>query len=290
MNKVDVAICAYGKPWHSAVALFSLFEHSGNHIDRIFFHEEPKHPHGDSVSFIFPWFADRIIHYKPPLYLDWHGDRNRIYEEQYRMSIRYQYAWENTDKDYLFIFHNDCLFTSDIIGGMLERLENQVYSGVGQIGQCWNCSAFYDKVCDGNRYEQYKPTYQQLVELITRVPSPRTKVKDLSPAAPWPLPECRLNEFACLINLKKTRDLVLPKGDIPPIGLMGHDTGTDWFRGLSQRGHHFLNWHEGMTHAWVVPERNGHSLDECADDHYYSIEAKAKEYCLEHYKDKMVQK
>lgn len=60
-----------------------------------------------------------------------------------------------------------------------------------------------------------------------------------------PLPECRLNEFYCLINVERIKDVNSPKGDIYPIGMMSLDTGEDWFRQLVLRGH---------SHAWSEAE------------------------------------
>ena len=291
MTKIDIALSVYGKPYHTAVAMFSLLEHCNDYIDKVYFQEEIQHPHGDNINFIIPWFqrklGNRFIHYKPPLWLDWHGEAWRVPDEKYRMSIRYQYSWESTDKDYLFIFHNDCLFTGDIIGGMLEKLEDQTFTGVGLCGQCWNCCAATAGVCGHGRHEKYHPTYEEAVKLVASVPSPRTHVKDISREHPMPFPECRLNELACLINIAKIKHLVVPKGVVPPFGLMGHDIGTDWYRELILRGYRFTNWFERLKHDWIITG-GGHTLDECPDDHYYEIENKAKEYLEEHYKEEIL--
>jgi hypothetical protein len=37
MEKVDVVIHVYGKPWQTLCTLKSLMKHSGKHIDKIFF-------------------------------------------------------------------------------------------------------------------------------------------------------------------------------------------------------------------------------------------------------------
>ncbi len=282
--KVDVAVCCYGKPYQTAVALASLLEHSGRHIDRIYFQEELQQPHGDGVALVAGCFPGRnLIHYKPALHLGWSAtDRARLGDANYRRSMRYQHAWEDSDKDFLFIMHNDCLFTSDIIGGMLDRLSDGVYSGVGWIGQCWNCPASYARLCSGDHYEHYRPSWEDALRLVAEFPAPRTTAANIDPNAPMPLPECRLNEFGCLISLKKTRGLVLPIGEVAPFAEFVTDIGTEWFRGLVLRGHRFLNWYHGMSHAWFSRDTNGHSAV-FSRSIYEESELKARDYLREHH-------
>jgi hypothetical protein len=102
-----------------------------------------------------------------------------------------------------------------------------------------------------------------------------------------PLPECRLSEFGCLVNLKKLRHLVVPEGDVSPFATFTNDIGTEWFRQLVLRGHKFLNWHEGFTHGWFTEHASGHSavLDK---DLYLASETKAKEYFRTHYEQRSI--
>ena len=280
--KVDVVINVFGKPYQTAVTLFSLLEHSSQHIDKIYFIEEREQPHGDSVNHIIPWFGKRLIYYKPSLYLGLIGYKEHVGNENYRLSLRYQYGWERTDKDYLFITHNDCLYKDDVIGKMLELIQPELVAGVGSIGQCWNCPAFYAKKCHGNHYEQFKPTYSETVQLIKNFPSPRTKIEQIDPRNPMPFPECRLNEFACLIHIGRVRHLVMPHGKILPFGIMGVDIGVDWFRSLVLAGYRFIHcWdvHDEnlYAHAWLVKKHNGHILDSWDRiNEYYEVEEKAK--------------
>ena len=50
MEKVDVVIHVYGKPWQTLCTLKSLMKHSGKHIDKIFFVKEPNQPYGDNIE------------------------------------------------------------------------------------------------------------------------------------------------------------------------------------------------------------------------------------------------
>jgi len=283
-KNVDVAMRVYGKPYQTAVTMASLFKHSGEHIDKIYVQEEIEQPHGDDVSWILDYFSNRsIIRYRTEYFLGCgRSEPERLPEQGYRHSIRYQYAWENTDKRFLFIMHNDCLFEADIVGGMLERLADEVFAGVGMIGQCWNCPAGFAQLCDGGRYENFKPDYKEVLALIRDYPSPRTTAKEIDAEAPVPLPECRLNEFACLVNVGMLRQHVVPEGDVVPFGMMGLDIGTEWFKSLTLRGYRFLNWHQGFTHSPFSSRSNGHDADSSQDE-YTSSEDKAKEFLKENY-------
>lgn len=60
-------------------------------------------------------------------------------------------------------------------------------------------------------------------------------------AQPWPLPECRVNEWACLLDLEKTRPLCVPMAQycrrrVQAVWPVCLDTGVEWFRGEHARG------------------------------------------------------
>jgi hypothetical protein len=277
--KVDVAISVFGKPYQTAVTLASLLQNSGQHIDTIYFQQEKKSADDDQIGAVLRCFPEvDIVHFRSPVSLGWAStDKSRLKYEAYRLSVRYQYAWETTDKDFLFLVHNDCLFTSDIVGGMLARLEDRVFAGVGMIGQCWNCPAFSARVCNGDIYESYKPSHEEAVAVVRNHPAPRTPPEMIDPVSPMPLPECRLNEFGCLIDIATLRQLVVPQGEIDPIGALGTDTGTAWFRKLVLRGYRFLNWYEGMIHSPFSQNANGHAAN-FNRDLYDGAEARARDY------------
>ncbi len=291
--KVDVALAVHGKPWQTASTLLSLIEHSGQHFDKIWFQEEPQHIHGDAVDFILPWFGDRLIHFKSPLFLGYTKFTPMIMrrvqmEPDYRRSVRYQIPFEDTEKQFLFICHNDTFFTGDIIGEMLDRLENSPYSGIGMVGQCWNCPARTADLCDGDRHESFNPTYREAVSLIKRVPSPRTRVSQIDPSRKVIMPECRLNEFACMLDMAKCRPLVVPRGRVAPIGLFTEDTGTKFWQDMRRLGMRFLNYSRHFVHPKFSPIANGYALEFASEvDNYWLAEARARLHCAEHYADKL---
>ena len=120
-NKVDVCVNVYGKPWQTLCTLKSLIKHSGDHIDRIYIIKEKQQPYNESIDWIFNYF-DNLVIYEPNYYVFLHTniDYNNV---DYRLGVRYQYAFENSDKKHLFITHNDVLYTGDIIGEMLENIK-----------------------------------------------------------------------------------------------------------------------------------------------------------------------
>ena len=77
---------------------------------------------------------------------------------------------------------------------------------------------------------------------------------------PWPLPECRLNEWVALIDLSRTRQETVPIGDSFPFGAISLDIGTQWFRELALKGHRFKDFSFGelAVHGWADESGAGH--------------------------------
>ena len=202
IEKVDCAINVFGKPYQTALALLSLLRHSGAHIDTVYFIIEPN-----SAGNFDPLIArlPKVVCYTPRDWL-WTNpvDPRRLGDDGYRLSIRYQYAWERSDKRYLFTTHNDCIYIRDIVGAMLAAL----YGTEPPAGRV------------KRRYDQpgFDPWFER---------------------EPWPLPECRINEWAAMIDLSLARPLTMPIGEALPFGAFSHsgsdtlDTGVAWFRGVS---------------------------------------------------------
>ena len=251
-TKVDVAINALGKPYETALALFSLMEHSGAAIDKIYFVAEKAAT--TDFSFILDRLKNIVVHH--PKYWFWSHPviPERLVEDDYRWSMRYQYALEHSDKDFLFITHNDTLYRGDIITLLLDKIGDGI--AAGHVGQCWNCPAAFVDRCGSERYLNYRPSYPELLDLYTTAEPPKGKQihtyhrPDFDAAfkqEPWPLPECRVNEWAMLINLKKARPLTTPFGAAPPYAFYGIgggaklDLGVAWFRAMHHLGHHAVH-------------------------------------------------
>lgn len=285
-NSVDVAISVYGKPHITAVTLLSLLRQSGQWIDTIYFIEEREQPEHTDLS----WLKMLLTPYKVVYYSPWvnYGYRNMNESPRryllslplFRHSLRYQYAWEKTDKSRLFITHNDVLYKADLVGAYLDHIGDTI--GIGKVGQCWNCPAFKESLCDGDRYASHRPSKEEVVKLYDRHGDPRggSYRKQLDKQGSWPLPECRLNEYACLVNMEKARPATQPYGNAQPFGFFGNiDTGSDWFHEVSHQGFSVTNFDYDpyATHSWVNALNNGHRA--LADRSIYDTEeAIARQY------------
>ena len=266
-KSVDVAVSVYGKPYITAVTLLSLLKQSGQWIDTIYFMEEREQPAGTDLAFLKRLLEPyKVVYYRPWMN---YGYRNMLTDKRryllplppFRQAIRYQYAWEKTDKTYLFITHNDVLYTGDLVKEYLDRIGDHI--GIGKVGQCWNCPAHKEGLCNGDRYTQYRPDVAEVEALYEKHGDPRggNYKRQLAAQGAWPLPECRLNEYACLLNVDKARPITQPIGKARPFGFFGNiDTSSEWFKDISQMGYTVanVNYDPFASHSWVNAINNGH--------------------------------
>ncbi len=287
MNKVDVAINVYGKPLQTAATLLSLLRHSGQHIDRIWFIEERKQPFGARFDALKEELRDRMIVFKPAFHL---GLRMLPFRWLYRVgavrrSLRYQVAWERSTNRYLFLVHNDVLFHGDLIGAMLAHMPGPI--AVGPVGQCWNCSAHSAGLCSPERFMEYRPSYEEWLRVSSLHPGKRSEQYDwiIDARKPWPLPECRVNEWAALIDLDIARPATLPNGPAIPLGAMHDlDIGTAWFHSVVNAGHRVQHFaiDAFARHAWASSSGGGHAALSDREE-YDRSEALARNYLAEHF-------
>ncbi len=288
---VDVIVNVYGKPYQTAVSIWSLMKFSEKHIGKIYLILEKTQPKGFDENLLKRLLVGLPIeYYKPPFFFGWWEGRrkgliNRIllWFKAYRYSIRYQYAWEKSDSPYLFLMHNDMLFFDDLIGHYLLNIGP--YAGIGKIGQCWNCPAFGEH-CDGDRYWDFQPTPQEVIDLYVKRPEGRAVVHGMVglDQLSWPMPECRLNEQAALIQMSVARPVTSPKGSIPPIGIKNQlDNGITWFQGMSLSGYRMVNesYDQFAKHAWTNGTDCGHAS--LFDDNQYVREEEAAKQELTKY-------
>lgn len=261
---VDVAVNIFAKPFQTSLSLLSLLDRSRPHINKIWLNFEP---YGSRFDKIQPYLIYEYLRElgeipceasQPGIWLARETpDPERMADPAYRAAIRYQYAWENSTATWLFVMHNDVYFFKDLLGAMLDKIGNS--AAIAEIGQCWNCPAanadFTGSICGSGpckreNYQDFKCSPAQLRELYAAARKSGKFARSYDSAClesdfqdqPWPLPECRPNEWACLINLAKTRPLTMPAGDIPPYGAFERcgdlhlDIGVAWFRGIHAHG------------------------------------------------------
>lgn len=264
MPQVDVAINVHGKPHQTAVTLFSLLKESGRHIGTIHITMERRQPFGAEFHALLEQLGDCATVHVPRFWLGVRPQRRKwlMRWAPYRHSLRYQHAWETSRARYLFIVHNDVLFTGDLVGTMLDRLGTHL--AIGPIGQCWNCPASFAGCCSPERFALYRPSYPAWRALTASHPGPRAASYDqvVDPRRPWPLPECRINEWTLLVDLERARPLTIPLGRAVPIGaLYGLDIGTQWFHDVLNAGATVAHFDIApfATHAWASSSGGGHA-------------------------------
>lgn len=291
---VDVSIVYFGKPYQTLVSLLSLLKYSRQHIDTIHISVECKQPHGD-INGVYI-VLEGLKNYKVQLYYP-----NQFYQlgpleyeqvkqdENLRWSLPYQYALEKSTNQYLFILHNDMLFHADMIGDMFEKgFSKHKLAGAGSIGQCWSCPANWDNKCSGSKQEAYVPSQAEAIAVHEAHATPRQKLdlEIIRSGRVYPLPECRLNEYSCLVNLENYRRNTLPAGDSRCFGGVwnGADLGTSWFYDMVNRGHRFQHFvlEDYALHSPFNPIGQG-SQDYSKADSYRICESRAKEHLKEHY-------
>jgi hypothetical protein len=269
IRPVDVVVNVYGKPYQTAVSLWSLMKFSQKHIGKIYVILEKTQPDGFDENLLKRLLVGLPIeYYTPPYFFGWWEGRRKglinkilLKFKAYRYSIRYQYAWEKSKAPFLFLMHNDMLVFDDLIGHYLTKIGSHV--GIGQIGQCWNCPAFQTH-CDGNRYWDFRPSAQQMVDLYAGRPDSRANVHGLVglDQGSWPMPECRLNEHAALIQMSVAKPITCPNGTVQPIGIKNRiDIGISWFNGMSLAGFRMVNesYEPFAKHAWTNGTDCGHA-------------------------------
>ena len=244
---VDVAVNYYGKPQQTALTLASLLRHSGRHLGRIYVTKEARQPRPDEpLEPVLAAFPDVFVVFEPPVYLGWRtsGVRGLRRDAARRLGARYQYALETTTAPFVFVTHNDVVYRADLVGELLAAIADGHHAGAGLVGQCWNCPACSAGLCGHGRQSELRLSYPQALRLTLTTPSPRTRPRLIDPLHPLPLPECRLNEFACLLDTAAYRDETLPTGSAPPFGLYSggvKELGCAWFRAMTLRGRTFAN-------------------------------------------------
>ena len=274
-TKVDVVINVYGKPNQTLCTLKSLMKHSGEYIDKIYFIEELKQPYDDKVDWVKSYF-DNIISYTPNKYefMPSHINMGDIKDVNNRYNARYQYGIENSDKKHIFLTHNDVLYTDNIIKNMLQLADDNI-AGIGQIGVCWNCPANKKNLCSGERFYEYNPTYNDILKLL-----PYDNIIDalIDKDNPKPLPSCRINEWACLINRNITMTECVPKGTTPLFGVYDIlDVGMAWFKSLHLKGYEFIDYRTGYIHGYWANNQAGYP-NQLNSRLYKEAEQTAKEY------------
>ena len=298
MNKVDVSVIYYGKPYQTIVSILSLLKYSKKHINSIYITVEKKQPFDTAgeiyrvIQVVEPLVTLRLFYPKSFYDLGPLDYVRTLVDESYRFAIPYQYPLENAQAEYLFIMHNDMVFHDDMIAKMLLEFEKKRnLAGTGSIGQCWSCPASdsFAGHCGGYKFQEFRPTQQMALEIHNNHNTPRREldIEILQTGRVHPLPECRLNEYACMIRLTTYRATTLPKGQNVCFG--GNwgftaDLGTGWFYQMVNQGHEFQHFRleDYAIHSSFNPIGQGiHAYSK--SDNYNLSEKNAKVYLIDNF-------
>ncbi len=287
LNKVDVAIQSFKKPESLIYSLLTLHQQSKDLVDTVWINDDQSPPEilkaykSDALlKALHPWkinvrrnnhrmgwWLSFVKGYKPT-YLTyrymffrmlWNFYKNKsIFVD--REDLRYQWAIENTDKEYLFIMHDDISFNGDIIALYLNAIKNLPNPGiVGDLGQCWRCAyqavgCNPEKICAG-----YRPSQQW----------PNTKLDKNDHK--W---ACRINEWSALLKVTAAKQIAQKH----KVFFGNYDDRADlsafWFSKLVEEGMTFidplagkdkstfyLHWEDGKTgHSVWVDQGIGKSM------------------------------
>lgn len=308
-TKIDVVINVCGKPYQTALTLLSLMRHSGSHINKIYFIEENLKAQKKSLfqkriklsvdnedlnpnahEKLKHILKDYVIEYMPKYWLWVKGadPKRTAVDDDYRLSVRYQYGFEKSDNEYIFITHNDCIYFEDILGALLSNIDTNI--AIGHVGQCWNCPASWAGKCESDTYQSYKPGLEEIKQLYRAVATPPGLAKrDVFGVkrpwlSGWPLPECRVNEWCTLINLQLARAATQPYGSATLFGnyhagnLVDHELGVGWFHDVCNSGFKIKHYpiYDHMKHTWGHPSMSDSGL-------YKNLEEEAKILLNEEY-------
>lgn len=296
MNKVDVSIGYFGKPYQTIVSVLTLLKYSREHINKVYItveRDQPFETYGAiyRVRKALEGLIPLDFYYPHSFYNLDTLDLERVKREQdLRWSIPYQYALENSAMKHLFVMHNDMVFHRDMIGEMLPVLEKDPQmAGAGSIGQCWSCPAYTANLCSSAVFAHYIPDKVEAIALYEQYDSPRkTKgIEVLKTGRVHPLPECRLNEYACMIDLENYRKTTVPFGENVCFG--GNwgftaDLGTGWFYQMFNQGFRFqhVRLEDYATHSPFNPVGQG-IVAYSNKENYFISEDNALAYLKKHF-------
>jgi hypothetical protein len=299
MMKIDAVVNIFAKPYQTARSVLTLLQHSGRHIDKIYMQFDGPNPcERVSVQPLADYLGDRAVTFTPKLFLYRNIPNPALFiADDVRHSVRYQYAFEQSDKTHLLIIHNDILVKRDIAEFLQEHIGECI--AVGQIGQCWNCPASHPDValaigldmpaCSPYCYEQFRADgktvlalYRKAEELGKHIRRYHDFLVDSAEYAECavPLPECRVNEWCCLVNRKMSNQVTMPAGDILPFGAFDSlgewllDISAAWFRGVIRRGFKakHVDLDKYIIHYWGHKKESGKAYRDAEHDARLTLE------------------
>lgn len=285
MEKVDVAVQSFKKPESLIYTLLSLKKYCGEYIDKVYIDDdlsgddtlkfyqnenfisamrpievcvrENKQKAGFNVTLM----TKEMLKRKSALdKLRFYGmkllKKGKILEDD--SDIRYQWALNVTDKNYLFICHDDILFRDNVIKEYLENISSGSNMAiVGDMVCCHLCELSKSGICNSNKVleESFRPSKNwpvtgKDVSIIHTLLGKNTR-------------HCRINEWCCMVNVKVARELLDKEGITFGNYERGGDVGGYWFAKIVEKGYDFNdpllhNRDQYYEHCWQG--HPGHSV------------------------------
>lgn len=253
VEKIDVAVQSYKKPESLVYTLLTLKKFCGKHIDTIYIQDDCSGPETIKV-----YQDSAFLEAMDPINIKLHINKNncgvyyfpvdslnklhnRIMYLLYRLKginpkivesddIRYQYAINNTDKEYILLIHDDIQFTGDIVAKYINSITTNT-AIIGDLGQCWRCP-LSNRCCPGKITNRNLPSNSRWpITYCAETLSDFRRFKFEKRA-------CRINEWCCLLNVRIARELAKESiyfGTNEDLG----DTGAYWFDEIVHRGYDF---------------------------------------------------
>lgn len=287
MTKIDVAINSYKKPESLLYTLMTLKAVAGDKIDTVYINDDCSdngayelYTHPQVQEYFKPWKLDVRVNtrnvgikevyvpgYRPPymrtlkfMLSNW----QRFYSAKYphnREDIRYQYALDHTDKDYILLMHDDVRYVKDIVAFYLDAItKDPQIAVVGELGQCWRCR--FADFCTPQKIMQGKlpsPSWPL-------TPSPKNPdVKNFDPRKGFSR-ECRINEWCSMLNVKNARAVTEKSRSFFGNMYKHADTAAFWFGMAVNLGYKYVDPFivagakvtDYYDHAWQG--HSGHSV------------------------------
>ncbi|MBJ6802444.1 hypothetical protein [Geomonas propionica] len=254
MSKVDVAVQSYMKPESLLYTLMTLKEQSGALIDTVYINDDcsapgvvEKYRSAAVQEYFHPWKIKVRVNthrtkwgpgfvrgYWPRHLSVWRFlkfglinlySNGRLFYD--RENIRYQWALEQSDKEWVYLIHDDIEFTDDVVKLYLDYAQRMTNPAIiGDLGQCWFCRHFTEEP-----------------------PCNRAKIMEgIYPSEEWPITgvgkkrrACRINEWSCMVSTRAARDIAEREraffGNYDDFG----DVGAYWFDRAIALGYSFAD-------------------------------------------------
>lgn len=211
--KADAALNIFAKPWQTALSVLSLIRYAGTRLGVIHLQYEPF---GSRYDRLDPMLLSRYVSEEL-------GRPCALFQPDHWLDLKAPDPARLNDRAYRLGIRYQAAFENSGARHLL-LLHNDVFIFRDVLGALLDAAQREER-------EQGRAPFAASFSVCS-----------------WPLPECRVNEWACLIDLAQTRPLTVPLGGALPPGAFSPcgdraregevtlDTGVAWFRSMYAHG------------------------------------------------------